>query len=312
MTLDNIINNISQSQSPHDKGALFETLCLYFLRHDKFYMSRFDNLWLWKDWPGNHNKHDTGIDIIAKLRDSDSYCAIQCKFRDDSGCVTKSEIDSFLSASSKVIYSERIIISTIELGRNALDALEGQAIPVTLLTLERLEHSGINWDSFSFDNLDEVQYIHKTLLEHQEQAVTQVIEKFHSHSRGKLIMACGTGKTFTSLKIAQRLAGRGGLVIVLVPSISLLNQSILAWNSDRDEDINMHSFAVCFDKTVGRKDYPDEDLKISPLSFRNCLIFAEYSELQKSDRDSYSSDTAQERTQLDVYGQYPSSAAGNG
>ena len=244
MTLDNIINNISQSQSSNDKGALFETLCLYFLRHDKFYMSRYSDLWLWKDWPGNNNKHDTGIDIIAKLRNSDSYCAIQCKFRDDSGTVNKSEIDSFLSASSKNIFSERIIISTVELGRNALDALENQTIPVTLLTLERLELSGIDWDSFSFDNLDNVKYIHKTLLEHQEQAVNNVIEKFQAHSRGKLIMACGTGKTFTSLNIAQRLAGRGGLVLVLVPSISLLNQSILAWNSDRDENINMLSFAV--------------------------------------------------------------------
>ena len=78
-------------------------------------------------------------------------------------------------------------------------------------------------------------------------------------------MACGTGKTLTSQRIAERYAGKGSSVLVLVPSISLLNQSVLAWNYDSDENLPMKSYAVCSDKTVGRKDYPDEDMNLSDL-----------------------------------------------
>jgi len=35
-------------------------------------------------------------------------------------------------------------------------------------------------------------------------------------------MACGTGKTFTSLKIAEKLAGRGKRVLFLVPKLVLV------------------------------------------------------------------------------------------
>ena len=79
-------------------------------------------------------------------------------------------------------------------------------------------------------------------------------------------MACGTGKTFTSLKIAERLAGAGGIVLVLVPSISLLNQTLLAWSYDHDEHIPLRAFAVCSDSTVGRYSADDDTYDDMPLS----------------------------------------------
>ena len=84
----NLIQNINALASTIDKGTKFEALCLYFLRYDKFFKSRLSDLWLWNDWP-EHNTHDTGIDIVAKLRDSDKYCAVQCKFRDEGVAINK-------------------------------------------------------------------------------------------------------------------------------------------------------------------------------------------------------------------------------
>ena len=260
-TLSDIITSIHGS-SDSEKGRLFELLCLYFLRHDKLHKSLYSDARLWKDSPIANGQPDTGIDIVAKLRDSDSYCAVQCKFRDDDSSITKAELDSFLAASSKAIYSRRILFTlTGNFGRNARDTLSGQVPPVTCLTLRDLDRSTLDWSAYP----ENVSYTVKTLLPHQTQAVDAVIEGFSHSDRGKLIMACGTGKTLTSQRIAERYAGKGGLVLVLVPSISLLNQSLLAWNYDSDEAIPLRSFAVCSDATVGRKDYPDEDMKLSDL-----------------------------------------------
>ena len=262
MTLSEYIKQINALSSTTDKGTKFEALCLYFLRYDKLFKARFSDLWLWDDWP-EHNTHDTGIDIVAKLRNSDKFCAIQCKFRDAGIAVNKSEIDSFLAASSKEIYSQRIIISTYDnFGPNALDALTNQSPPVTRLALTDLEASTIDWSNYDPDNPGQLAYIRKEIREHQAQAINAIINGFTNHDRGKLIMACGTGKTFTSLKTAERIVGAGGRVLVLVPSISLLNQSILAWHAD--SDINLLSFAVCSDVTAGRKD-DSEDIKPSEL-----------------------------------------------
>ena len=263
--LDSIIKAINDST---DKGRLFEKLCLYFLRHDRVQQAQFTDIWHWHDWPGNEGKPDTGIDIVAQLRDSETYCAVQCKFRQDDSAITKSEIDSFLALSSKSIYSARILFTlTDNFSDNARNALTGQNPTVKLLTLETLRASSIDWEAFSFDAPENVRLNVKTLLPHQVEAVGDVLKGFISYDRGKLIMACGTGKTFTSLKIAERCAGIGGLVLVVVPSISLINQSLIAWHNDHSENIPLLSFAVCSDSTVGKKS-TDEDMTPAELALK--------------------------------------------
>ena len=126
-----------------------------------------------------------------------------------------------------------------------------------------MEQSPIDWSAFDPEAPDKVSYLpQKELRDDQLKAVNAVIDGFKEHDRGKLIMACGTGKTFTSLRIAERIAGRGGAVLFLVPSIALLNQTLLSWNADHDRDMNMIYFAVCSDSTVGRN---DEDMSVSDL-----------------------------------------------
>ncbi len=64
-------------------------------------------------------------------------------------------------------------------------------------------------------------------------------------------MACGTGKTFTSLKIAETIAGKGKRVLFLVPSLALISQTIREWTEDTE--VSLRSFAVCSDTQVGKR-----------------------------------------------------------
>ena len=68
-------------------------------------------------------------------------------------------------------------------------------------------------------------------------------------------MACGTGKTFTSLKIAERQINNNGLVLFLMPSLALLSQTLYDWK--RQASAPMSAFAVCSDSKVGKSG--DED-----------------------------------------------------
>ena len=68
-------------------------------------------------------------------------------------------------------------------------------------------------------------------------------------------MACGTGKTFTSLKIAERQTNNNGLVLFLMPSLALLSQTLYDWK--RQASAHMSAFAVCSDSKVGKSG--DED-----------------------------------------------------
>ncbi len=288
--LNDILQKISDTSDDTQKGQLFEVLCWYFLKHDKLYSQVFSDVFLWRNWPDNEGTRDTGIDIVAKFRDKDKYCAVQCKFRHDDSSITKSEIDSFLSASSKSIYSSRILFTlTGNFSSNARTALQDQIPHVQILTRYDLEHSSIDWSEYNPADLSRVKYIVKSLFPHQVNAVNNVLKGFAEHDRGKLIMACGTGKTFTSLKIAEKFAGKNGLILVLAPSISLLNQSLLAWNYDHDENLPLISFAVCSDITVGRKDYPDEDMKISDLTISPTTDAQELFSAWKNNHDKINS-----------------------
>ena len=83
--------------------------------------------------------------------------------------------------------------------------------------------------------------------------------------RGKLIMACGTGKTFTSLKIAENIAGNGKKVLFLVPSLALLSQSLTEWT--QESEYPLHCFAVCSDSDVGKQGKAkNEDDRVQQLN----------------------------------------------
>lgn len=245
------------------KGRLFERLTRAYLATDPKWTARFDEVWLWQDWPERNGKTDTGIDLVARERHGGGLCAIQCKFHDPENPIQKSDLDSFFTASGKAAFSSRLIVATAPLGKNALEALVDQQLPTAQIPIEEFEHSGIDWSEYSFDHPDSLAApVQKSLRPHQVEALNAVQAGLETTARGKLIMACGTGKTFTSLRIAEAVAGRGGKVLFLVPSIALLSQTLREWSQERA--MPLRAFAVCSDSKVGRV---SEDFTVADLAY---------------------------------------------
>ncbi len=254
------------STDERDKGDKFERLIAAYLRTDVSWSDRFSNVWLWIDWPGRLGKPDTGIDLVAEERDTGGLTAIQCKFYDPTHTLQKSDIDSFFTASGKAPFAGRMIVSTTDKwSGNAEEALRDQQIPVTRLRVQDLDESSIDWSQFSLRRPEVMRRKDKKVLRpHQSFALAKVREGFQAHDRGKLIMACGTGKSLTSLRMAEAMVPPCGNVLVLVPSISLLSQILKEWTAEAE--VPLRPFAVCSDPRAGRR---TESEDISPYD----LIF---------------------------------------
>jgi len=264
-TIHHILDELAEAATDHrDKGGKFERLIKAYLTTDPLYVSRFSDVWLWNEWPDRGGKADTGIDLVAKERDTGALVAIQCKFYAPTYTLQKGDIDSFFTASGKSPFASRLIVSTTDKwSKHAEDALDAQQIPCARLRVQDLEDSAVDWSKFSLAKPDQVVLrTKKKPFKHQQAALKAVAEGFKSHERGKLIMACGTGKTFTSLKIVEQETPSNGLVLFLVPSISLLSQTLKEWTAQATDEIR--AFAVCSDTKVGKH---SEDIAVHDLAF---------------------------------------------
>ena len=258
------------AKSEREKGDLFERLVVAFLKADPLFRDRFEDVWIWKEWPdlylSGFDQRDTGIDLVAREREG-GYCAIQCKFFDPNYTIDKKDIDSFFTLSGKEPFTSRLIVSTTnKWSVHAEEALRNQKIKVNRIGLSDLETSIIDWSRIVPAEPERLFFRpKKSLLPHQKIAVKKVIEGFTVHDRGKLIMACGTGKTFTSLRIAESLVPDGGLILYLVPSIALVSQTLSEWI--RESEGLLHPFVVCSDTTVGKKNDWTEDIRVHDLAY---------------------------------------------
>ena len=264
-TIHHILDELAEAATDHrDKGGKFERLIRAYLTTDPLYVSRYSDVWLWTDWPDRGGKADTGIDLVAKERDTGAMVAIQCKFYAPSYTLQKGDIDSFFTASGKAPFASRLIVSTTDKwSKHAEDALDAQQIPCARLRVQDLEDSAVDWSKFTLAKPDQVVLrTKKKPYKHQQAALKAVAQGFKDHERGKLIMACGTGKTYTSLKVVEQETPSDGLVLFLVPSISLLSQTLKEWTAQATDEIR--AFAVCSDTKVGKH---SEDIAVHDLAF---------------------------------------------
>ncbi len=252
-----------QSQTVRDQGTAFEHLMVSYFQTEPCYKELYQNVQPYGTWAAEHLNEldlggatDAGIDLVATTFTGEHH-AIQCKNYAPDHTLQKKDIDSFFTASGKTHFSNRIIVSTTDKwSKNAEDALEGQHIPVSKITLSDLENSVIDWTQYHIGEPPK-RKSRKSLCPHQQSALNAVSNGFaRGETRGKLIMACGTGKTFTSLRIAEHLAGKGKRVLFLVPSLSLLSQTLREWT--QDADLPLRNFAVCSDSEVGKYKKDDD------------------------------------------------------
>ena len=260
-TIDDILQDIrNKADNKAEQGKQFEILTKRFLETEPGYKNQFKKVSLWKDW-SKRTTGDIGIDIMCERYDG-TYCAVQCKFYDDSNTIQNHDVASFISAisaiekESNIAISQKIFVHTSGAeSSTAIKKLNG--IQCTIIDKYKLESANVDWSEYphSFVSLQKP----FTLRQHQQIALKDVIDGFKSNDRGQLIMACGTGKTLTSLHIAQKMYGKGSMILYVVPSISLISQSMRDWSNNCTIPYNF--MAVCSDKTVST----DEDSSLSDL-----------------------------------------------
>ena len=255
--------------SERDKGDRFERLMQAYLKTDPKYAFLFKNVWMWNEFPGKLDLGggDTGIDLVALTNEGD-YWAIQCKCFQEDSTINKPAVDTFLSTSSREFKNEQMqtttfahrlwISTTNKWGSNAQEAIRNQNPPVSRINLFDLIEAPVDWNKIEKGvHGESARTPKKSLRPHQKDALNKTHEHFKRADRGKLIMACGTGKTFNSLRIAEHESHGNGLVLFLVPSIALLGQSLREWSSDANEPIN--AICICSDPDISKRRTKNED-----------------------------------------------------
>ena len=263
------------SFSERDKGERFERLMKAYLLTDPKYAYKFKKVWMWNEFPAKNDLGggDTGIDLVALTIEGD-YWAIQCKCYQESSVIDKGSVDSFLSTSSRQFkgedlkttsFAHRLWISTTnKWGVNAQEAFKSQHPPVSRINLYDLVEAPLDWEKLDNGITGEVARTNKkTLRPHQKEALTKTNEHFKDNDRGKLIMACGTGKTFNSLRIAENETDGKGFILFLVPSIALLGQTLNEWYADALEPIN--AICICSDPEITKNRKQLEDIDTSSV-----------------------------------------------
>lgn len=267
MTLDEFLKKIrEEAYHSADLGAKFERFVKQYLLSPSYTGVHFTDVWLWSEFPYQHG-HDIGIDLVARDSFGD-FTAVQCKCYQPGTVISKEDVDTFLSASGKTFYVEgrptqfvqRIFITTNDnWGTNAEEAIKNQNPPVTRIGLALLRKTIEDAGTFDFEKGRAIIRRFDD-LPHQTEAINDVLKGFETADRGQLIMACGTGKTFTALRIAEELKCK--TVLFMVPSISLLSQSLRVWAQQAKDEIA--TLAVCSDSKADRE---EGDIPVCDLGF---------------------------------------------
>ena len=218
MTFREVLAEIrkNEASAKREKGTQFEKLIRLWLLNDPRY--DFEKVYLWSDFPYRLDfgaGQDIGIDLVAQDK-SGEYWAIQCKCYAENGRIEKEDVDTFIGASGKDFdnhskkFSVRLFVSTTaNWSENAESEIKNQTPPVIRINIAELEESDVDWENLwkkvsGQEGIENLRKAKKKLHPHQEEAIQKAVEYYKDNDRGKLIMACGTGKTFTSLKVVER------------------------------------------------------------------------------------------------------------
>ncbi len=222
----------SLPEDSNKRGEYFEKVFIpWFLKNDPVWSTKVNQIWLWDDYPQRWGK-DCGIDLVYEDPEG-KHWAIQSKCISPDREISKAEIDSFLSESSDSrIHGRLLIASTDGIGKNAQNVIDRQEKEVVCFLLEHFRQSEVNFPSSPEDLSTGQRKKKRKPRPHQQEAIKNVVEGFQKEDRGQLLMACGTGKTLTSLWIKEALKAKRTLV--LVPSLSLLSQTLREWTASSE------------------------------------------------------------------------------
>lgn len=257
-----------ESQTEREKGTRFERLIKAYFLTEPVYKTTIETVWLWNEFPyrDDFGGKDIGIDLVAKTF-SGEYWSIQCKCYGEDTYIDKGAVDTFISTTGKRFRNDDLLSRSFARGlfiatsRNLSAAVNeifsNQQIPYNIITLDKLEAAPVDWVLLDKNiHGDAAAIKDRELRDHQKTALEKFHEYFKTADRGRLIMACGTGKTFTALRIAENEAP-DGLVLFLVPSIALLGQTLEEWSTFARKPIK--PICICSDAEVSHRKKKDDD-----------------------------------------------------
>ena len=262
---------VADDPNSKQKGNRFERLVQkIFQEHPGSYgKERFEKVWLWSEWPDKDLTglpEVNGIDIVAKQTDAwgGGYCAIQCKHWNKDSSVGKGEIAKFLVdvQGSNQVFSSGLLTTNAKVTSTATQALLKSPQMCQVLYTGTMEDWVDDWNDWvdDFSNLQIPSPPKLQERDYQTKAREAAIQAFTESdaSRGQIILPCGTGKMFVSLRTAEDYAGQGKTVLYLVPSLGLVHQTMQEWSEQRS--IPLQYFGVCSDPSVAKTEDADPDV----------------------------------------------------
>ena len=187
----------------------------------------------------------------------------QAKYRTDKDTLSYTEVSSFLGVTEKSL-KDRVIFT------NARDLANDITNRKGLRTVRAAQFHALKEEDFSRINawLSHKKTEFKRWLPqpHQKEAVKKITAELQQASRTTAVMACGTGKTLVALWAAE--AQEPKTVLVLVPSLALLSQTLPEWCKQTQWGDRFRYLCVCSDASVDKSVKNDEyELKQSDLEF---------------------------------------------
>ncbi|WP_343286593.1 type ISP restriction/modification enzyme [Helicobacter sp. 12S02634-8] len=276
-----ILDKVSAIEaSNRTKGGIFEKISVHLLK-EKNTQGEYKSIKLWGEWEHRDGK-DTGIDIVAETKDGE-FVAVQCKFYMKSELKLNDLTSYFTKLQSGVgdiKFSKGILIVTCDLNQHIQNEIYqiNKHMPLELITLQDFLYSSIDWDLFDPEKDKDIKlHARKTPLNHQKEVLSALDSYFKDpkNTRGKLIMACGTGKTFVSLKSVEMLTNpKDSITLFLAPSIALVGQTLREYTAQKSQ--NFTACVICSDSTAarGEDDLDPSELPLPPSTNPRAIIEA--------------------------------------
>jgi predicted helicase len=186
-----------------------------------------------------------GVDGIFKTN-LNEFNAYQVKFRSGRPSLNWDELSTFMGLTDQV--NQRVLFTNCDELPSVINDRTGFYC-IRGSDLDKLEKRDFENIVGWLDN-KHLPRAKKEPFEHQIKAVKDILSAFDKHNRATNLMACGTGKTLVALWVAEQLKCKK--VLVLVPSLALLRQTLHEWFKETHWDEAAY-LCVCSDPTVGKK-----------------------------------------------------------
>ncbi len=222
---------------------------------------QFKEVWCWDDWPG-YDGPDRGIDLVAEDLDGGLW-GIQSKLYGPDQSLGWGDLSTWVGTTRGDKWVGRLLVSTSpNLTVNAKKELLNDEKTLMLLG-EDLFELPVEWPDTLRGKAKRVAALKPR--KHQVAAIKAVCSALGDGAeRVQVHMACGTGKTLVSLRIFEQV--ESGLTVVLVPSLSLMAQTIHSWTANAVEGFRY--LPVCSDVKVAedKRWGEDDDFTVDDLT----------------------------------------------